>query len=405
MGASTTGGGTRQVFVHVGLAKTGTSYLQHLLYASAATLAEQGLDLVPDTRAGVFQLMLRVRGRYNPAFDPPSVVGALDALPGALRAAPGSRALLTQESLARGRPDEVTALLEALGSRQAHLVVTVRDLARQIPSAWQESVKTGLILSFPEYVEGIIENRGKPAERFWANQDLVDTLERWAPHFPPERIHVVTVPQRGSDPRLLLRRFCDVIDVDPEPLPTDVPRLNVSLGHAQAELLRRVNRSLPPGMRRRDVYGPVGKRYLAGRVLRAQEGVPPRLHTSYRDWCVGVAERYAEAVRSGGYHVVGDLAELAPADDSFKRRAVGRGGHAGRLGRGGGAGHHGDAPDEASTARGGSEEACAGRPTGQPRGGARAAVACRGTAPRAAPAAGPGAAAGALTGARVTAVG
>jgi hypothetical protein len=115
----------------------------------------------------------------------------------------------------------------------------------------------------------------------------------------------------------LLRRFCQVVDVDPEWLTVDLPRQNSSLGHVQAELLRRVNEALAPELRRRDVHGAVGKRYFAGRILRRQQGAPARLHVRHRTWCDGLARDFVADLRAGGYDVVGDLDELIPADRSY----------------------------------------------------------------------------------------
>jgi hypothetical protein len=307
----------KRVYLHVGLQKTGTSFLQHAFFHSTEALAADGLDMVPDNRLASFRLMLRVRDRYDPDIDPPGVAQALDRLRERLGTAPGDRALLTEESLAAAMKREIAVLLEACGDREVHVVLTVRDLARQIPSAWQEWVKRSMNLTFEDYVESLY-GRDVPASRkFWAHQELTRTIGRWAVFVPPERIHVVTVPQAGADPRLLLRRFCQVVDVDPALLAVDLPKHNSSLGHVQAELLRRVNEALAPELRRRDIHGAVGKRYFAGRILRRQDGAPARLHVRHRAWCDGLAREFVDDLRAGGYAVVGDLDELIPAESSY----------------------------------------------------------------------------------------
>ncbi len=204
----------RRVFIHVGLQKTGTSFLQHAFFASTDALAAQGLDMVPATRLSAFRLMLRVRDRYDPAIDPPGVVDSLSRFQDQLRAAAGSRGLLTEESLAPAMKRQIALLVDACAPREVHLVVTVRDLARQIPSAWQEWVKRSMNLRFEEYVESLYEREVPASRKFWAHQDLPTTLGRWAVYVPPERIHVVTVPQRGHDREVLLQRFCQVMEVD-----------------------------------------------------------------------------------------------------------------------------------------------------------------------------------------------
>jgi len=307
----------RRVFIHVGLQKTGTSFLQHAFFASTDVLAAQGLDMVPPTRLSAFRLMLRVRDRYDPAIDPPGVVDSLSRFQEQLRAATGSRGLLTEESLAPAMKRQIARLVDACAPREVHVVVTVRDLARQIPSAWQEWVKRSMNLPFEEYVESLYEREVPASRKFWAHQDLPTTLGRWAVYVPPERIHVVTVPQRGQDREVLLHRFCQVMEVDPDSLVTTGRPRNDSLGHVQAELLRRVNEALAPELRRRDVHGAVGKRYFAGQILRQQQGEPARLHVRHRPWCDELALSFVEELRTGGYRVVGDVDELIPADASY----------------------------------------------------------------------------------------
>src|SRR5688500_11303527 len=93
----------RRLFVHVGLQKTGTSYLQGVMLRNREVLAAQGLDLVPATKRESFHLMLDVRDRYTPGRDPESVATSLERFEADLAAAPGPRALYSQESLAACR--------------------------------------------------------------------------------------------------------------------------------------------------------------------------------------------------------------------------------------------------------------------------------------------------------------
>ena len=60
---------SRRLYVHIGMQKTGTSYLQGAMLRNRAVLAEQGLDLVPPTKRETFELMLLVRDGAN-GFDP-----------------------------------------------------------------------------------------------------------------------------------------------------------------------------------------------------------------------------------------------------------------------------------------------------------------------------------------------
>lgn len=305
------------VLLHVGLKKTGTSYLQGILWGSVPALEAQGLSMVPARQIDTFHLMLDVRGRYDPRSDPPRVRTALERLPGQLAKATGDRLLVTEESLAAASPPEVARLGEALAGHEVHLVVTLRDLARQVPSAWQQRLQAGGSVSFEEYVEAVAARHGHGSGRFWRSQDVPRILRTWEALVPRERVHLVTVPPSGSAPGLLLSRFCEVLGVDPATLAPPPPDDNVSLGRVQGDLLRRVNALLPDDARRRDRYGDVGKRWFARQVLGAQEGDRALLPRRFEAWCREEAETVVRVLAEGGYHVVGDLADLRPLPGAF----------------------------------------------------------------------------------------
>ena len=88
---------TRRCFLHVGSPKTGTSYLQSVLWQSRTPLAAQGITL-PLRRPDHFFLTLQLRGRYNPQVDPPRAAGVLDRLDAALARSEGD-VLITHELL------------------------------------------------------------------------------------------------------------------------------------------------------------------------------------------------------------------------------------------------------------------------------------------------------------------
>jgi hypothetical protein len=309
---------SRRLYVHIGLPKTGTSFLQAALLHNRAVLAEQGLDLVPPTKRQAFELMLLVRNRYDPTFDSASVQDSLDRFPTLLERAPGPRALISQESLAAATPPQIRRFLDACADREVHVIVTVRDLARQLPSSWQQRLKSGGSLTYDEFLRRAraLEQRGVD-QRPWKHLNVTDMLARWSEAVGPSRMHVVTLPPPGSAPSTLLERFCSVLHVDPDRMVPEEKRVNTSLGRVQAELLRRVNAELPEELLPRQIYGGVGKRFFAARVLAAQEARPIRVPAEFRAWCDEVAERQIKALDTAGYVVTGQLADLRCPDQAF----------------------------------------------------------------------------------------
>ncbi len=299
---------TRRCFLHVGSPKTGTSYLQNVLWQSRDALAAHGVSL-PLQRNDHYFLTLQLRGRYSPKIDPPRAADVLERLDAAL-AHGDDDILITHELLSVVPQKQVDAFLERLSAFEVHVIVTTRSLDRQLPSEWQQFVKTRHTGTYDTFLEQV---RTSPRHRFWRGQDFAAIAERWGRSLPPSRVHVVTVPPTGAPPDELLRRFCSVIGADADDLDADVTRDNASIGYEQAELLRRVNETLGTRLRaHRTAYARVVKFWYAERVLAAQRGQRLVLPESEHDWCTEVSRKQAESITAAGYDVVGDVADLMP---------------------------------------------------------------------------------------------
>lgn len=308
----------RRLYLHIGLQKTGTSYLQAALLAGADGLAAQGLDLVPPTKRECFELMVVLRGRYESRRDEESDRNIIERFQAQLDRATGSRAVFSQESLAGAGPGQIARLLELCGDREVHVVLTVRDLGRQLPSSWQEHVKAGGTVRLDRYLRKLqrIEEAGR-LKQPWIHLDAAGVLRRWSKALGADRMHLVTVPPPGSPLTLLLERFASVLEVDPALLvPEDRPS-NSSLGRAQVDLLRRVNAELPDEVHRRYVYNDVVKRSFGARVLAPQAGERSLVPAAFRPWCEAAAERQVAALAGAGYIVEGSLDDLRCPEAAF----------------------------------------------------------------------------------------
>ena len=307
----------RRCYIHVGLPKSGTSYLQSVFRQSDEAVAAQGLDLLPRSWVGRRYLTVALRGKLDPETDPPKAFRVRERLRTEALEATGDRALVSQEILGALLPDQIATLLEALRGYEIHVIVTVRDLARTLPSGWQQETQAKSTAGLTDFVEEFLDHdqRALNAHR---RRVLHSVLDRWEHHVPPERVHVVTVPPRSADPTTLLDRFCALLDIDPATLDVGASRRNASLGVVQAELMRRVNAALGDRLTHpRGEYDEHAKRFLAKQVLLSQGGRPARLPESTYEWCKQASEEIIERLSVGGYHVVGDLEDLKPDPEAF----------------------------------------------------------------------------------------
>ncbi|MGW5416028.1 hypothetical protein [Actinomadura geliboluensis] len=313
-GSAPQGGARPAVYLHVGAAKSGTTFLQSVLWHNRHRLREHGVlypgaDFAAHVRAA-FDLR---RTFFNEASDP-ETRGAWRALVDEARDWPGT-VIISQELLAPARPEHVRQALADLGFADVHVMFTARDLGRQIPAHWQEDVKNRFTTSFGEFVAALRRKDWRSYESarlFWGLQDPVAVLERWGAHLPPDRVQVITLPRPGAPRDLLWRRFCAATGLVPDDYDLTRTFPNSSLGLAETQFLLRLNEALG-GRIGWHAYNDDVKLLLAQQVL-ADRAFPVRteLPAEHIPWATERAVEMAEGIRAAGYRVVGDLYELMP---------------------------------------------------------------------------------------------
>ena len=311
------------VYLHIGLHKTGTTYLQSVLRANRRALSQQGLEYVggpgrPDQSFAVLDL----QGRRPRGVTDRRISGQWEALVAAIGESPLQAALISEERLSLSTLKQVRRAVEAFPGVRVEVVVTARDLARVAVSAWQEEIKNDNTWTWGEFAAAVADPERAtraPARGFWLRQDLAAICRTWESAVPAERITVVTVPRSGASPQELLRRFTSVVGVDADGL-TEAPACtNENVGAAGTEVLRRVNERLGGRLNQRAYDSAVKKtigQLLAGRAEPGRFGLPQQ----ELPWVTQRAEQAIDAVRERGYRVVGDLDELRPQPRPDVRR-------------------------------------------------------------------------------------
>ncbi|ANH37807.1 hypothetical protein I601_1368 [Nocardioides dokdonensis FR1436] len=309
---------TRRVYLHIGAPKTGTTYLQDRLSRNVKALGAHGVTVPtrsPAVSPGLFHFRaaLDLLGQ-DWGGDPGHAEGSWDAMVRRVRRSSGS-VIISHEILAPAPAEAVArAKRELGGGEDVHVVYSARDLARQLPAAWQESIKQGRKWTYRQFLKKV--RRRQPW--FYRSFDLPSVLGTWSAGLPPENVHVVTVPQRGTaTPDELWHRFCAAFEIDPAWAPEESGRRNPSLGAAETVLLRRLNKGLGRQTRREITYDVLvrdllAEQELAGRAGAAPLGLPPKMY----DWVADEAERWIEYVEGSGVDVLGDVADLRPVRPS-----------------------------------------------------------------------------------------
>jgi len=298
------------VFLHIGLPKTGTTYLQDVLWGQRDLVAAEGM-LLPGTGHrehlwAALEVMGRPVGRRHP--DAP---GAWRRLVDEVADHDGP-AVITHEFLCGASGKQAAAAIADLAPAEVHVVVTARHALGMLTAGWQESVKNGGRRRLEEVAA---QKPGKKAGEFsWRTWDLGGVLKRWGGHVPADHVHVLPVPGPGEPPDQHWRNFASVLGLDPGRYTLPEGATNTSLGVVQVELLRRINAHLG-GFRTAADRGVWIRGYLAEGHLVRQEGAKFGPAPAEVADCRDRSERAVARIREAGFHVVGDVGTLlVPAD-------------------------------------------------------------------------------------------
>lgn len=306
----------RRVFFHVGTLKTGTTYLQRVMWENRERLRAAGVLFAGEyyhDRVWATQTVRRMRQPHDRA------ASAWDRMVDQINAFDGD-AIVSHEFFGGVSPEQAAEMAARVAPAEVHVVATARDLIGIFPAMWQEQVKFGYTGSFAEYDPLPLDS--PPARHWsWRTIDVADVLRRWSTVASPERVHVVTMPAQGSPRDLLWERFASACGFDPSVADLDLEPVNESMGVAEAELLRRVNTGLHEELRHAPEPARWVRGYLGLQVLAPRRGeklrVPPEKVAALQ----GRSKQIVEDLRAAGYHVVGDLDDLlGPADPPTSRR-------------------------------------------------------------------------------------
>ena len=307
------------IYFHIGAPKTGTTFLQRILWQNRVGLTEAGVLYPGETFGAHVQAAFDLRNAGFHGYRDPKVPGAWKAFVDSARAWEGT-VVFSQELFSPATVVQIDQALLDISFAEVHLVYTARELTRQIPAAWQEDVKNRFTIEFDDFVTALRHPERDPqglGRMFWRMQDANEVLKRWSRAIPPERVHVVTVPQTGGDPDLLWRRFAEVVGLDPYAFDISEAFQNTSLGAAEATFLQRLNVALDDEVGW-PLYNEMVKHHLAQEVLvRRGSTTRIRLQADQAAWFADRGTEMVEGLRSSGYHVVGSLDDLMPADPAL----------------------------------------------------------------------------------------
>ncbi|QSR25615.1 hypothetical protein CFH99_08270 [Nocardioides aromaticivorans] len=305
----------KRVFLHIGLPKTATSYLQTILWSSRDQLRAEGLLLPGTERRDHLWASRVVREGDAIRKRPEREQTSWDRLRAELAAWDGD-GLVSHEFFAAASAEQAVAMVEALAPAQVEVVVTAREPLGLFTASWQESLKNKATTPMADYSRTVSPN--STAIWNWRTLDLRLVLERWSQAVPHDRIHVL--PLDRTAPRdEIWHRFGGLLGLRTADYDLSQSFPNESMGVVEAEVLRRVNAHL-------DSFDKAFDRGVYIRTFLADERLVPRKGEPfwpYPDQVADCRERSVAAIdylTAHGVDVVGDIEHLRVPEELPVRR-------------------------------------------------------------------------------------
>jgi hypothetical protein len=302
------------VYLHVGAPKTGTTYVQDLLWKNRDALREGGLYVPGERQLDHFHFERDVRDDPQPVDHPEERwEGKLDRMADEISAEGAAASVISAERLCAATPRQVAKVMDRFCDFDVRVIYGTRDLASLLCSEWQESVKFGNRRTFHEWLDDMRAHDGR--EWFWKANAIESVLENWS-YGDPNRVCVVTFPPPGAPVDEVWTRFAEALGWG-EPVETVDRRPNESLGLVEATLVSRIQGRIPAGI-------PYARRLaimraeVAGRILAQRDHpLPILIPQSHRGWIADDTQTRIDYLEKSGFGIVGELADLVDSDSRF----------------------------------------------------------------------------------------
>jgi hypothetical protein len=306
----------RTVLLHIGPYKTGTTALQGALRQARPAMAEHGVVYAGKERQHM-RAALAVRGAKGLTGDPTPPIAHWNRLVRQVEAASDERVIVSSEFFTESSSEIARKVVDGLGGERVHVLVTLRPLAKIMPSSWQQYVRNGQRTSYDEWLDCMLNKPPyrHPTPTFWKRHRHEVLVERWASIVGPERLTVAVVDDAD---RLGLMRTVEQLVGLPEGLlvPED-GWTNRSLTMGEAELVRQLNVEFKRRAWPATLYKDVVRLGLVQHMQMERTPGPEEARINTPAWALERAAEIgaaaAEKIAALGVRVVGDLSLLAAA--------------------------------------------------------------------------------------------
>lgn len=309
----------KQLILHVGFHKSGTSALQESFAAQREELAAAGV-LYPNIGRKAHHRIAwaltqkpwgwKARGGETTPFKHFSKMVKL------INRSSAEKILLSSEFFSELTPDQIQKIAATIKGREVKILFTLRPLVKLIASSYQQYLKYGTKADYVEWLHSVLDEPGvsKVNPTFWKRHIHGDVVASWAEVFGPGAVTVLVADE--SKPHFLFDSVNELLGLRKDFLKALATGSNRSLSLEEVSLLIELNRTFPKEREWSEYLTFIRNGYIRQLTdyVPIKEGSEKLLTPN---WAVekanAIATESKQRIKELGVNVLGDLESLDTA--------------------------------------------------------------------------------------------
>ena len=238
----------KQLILHVGFHKSGTTALQESFFAQRKELETRGV-LYPSVgwqaHHRIAWALARKRWGWKDRGGKTTPYSTWTRMLWRIKLSKANKVVLSSEFLSELPPEKMQLLKKQVQGRQVKVLFTLRPLVKLLGSSYQQYLKYGLKEDYVTWLHSVLDVPGqsKLNPSFWKRNMHGDVVARWAQVFGTENVAVIIVDEQK--PELLFDSVNNYLELPSgfvKPQPTGSNR---SLSLEEMTLLLEINKRFP----------------------------------------------------------------------------------------------------------------------------------------------------------------
>jgi hypothetical protein len=239
---------TKQLILHVGFHKSGTSALQESFAVQRAELQAAGVLYPSIGRKAHHRIAWALtqrawgwkkRGGEVTPFKHFSKMASL------INRSNSPKIVLSSEFFSELTTGQIQKIVSGIRGRDVKILFTLRPLAKLLSSSYQQYLKYGTKADYVEWLHSVLDEPGvsKINPTFWQRHMHGEVISRWAEAFGKENVSVLIVDEQRPD--FLYESLNDYLGLAAGFLKPQATGSNRSLSLEEVSLLLELNRRFP----------------------------------------------------------------------------------------------------------------------------------------------------------------